>query len=149
MDHSKDKNFSIESMDDHAFLNLVKESSFPEFRQKLKENEFNNHNDRMEIIGYMLLKILSKLPIPNDMEVNELKEIKFAFNYNLTKTEVWTLKQYLQGISKEKISKTKGKRVTVDAINQRLRRVYKKLNVNSKADSMLLALKHGLNFWFE
>ena len=140
---------SLESMDDGAFFTMMKDISFPEFSAKLRESGLDNHHDQGLFIDFMILRGISNIMNPNDPNSHATRELRFSYEYGLSKVELDTLKRFLKGERYYQIAKTRGHQVSADAIRKRLGRVYKKLKVERKEEAALLARKEGLSFWFD
>ena len=149
MDHSAERHISMKTMNYIEFMVMIKDMSYSEFKKKMEENNLHNHNERMEFMQFMNLKMISNL-MDHNVDVNEFKEFKFARDNNMSAKLLITLKRYLKGESITKISQTKAEIVSVEAIDKRINRAYKKIGVNSKDEARALVQeKYGLDFWFE
>ena len=149
MDHSTERHISMKSMNYLHFMAMIKGMSFSEFEKKMEEDGLRNHNEKMEFMQFMNLKMISNL-MDHNVDVEEFKEYKFARDNNLNANQLLTFKRYLKGKSIPEISRTKGECVTLGAIEKRLKRLFKKLELHSKEEAKTLVKeKYGLDFWFE
>jgi DNA-binding NarL/FixJ family response regulator len=118
-------------------------SDLDALRAYLQKTGRDNVSDLLAILLIIHLKSLgTRQREPSDNE-KHLKEVEFAYKYQLSQDHVITLKLMAQGLTYDQIAQ-KLKTISPDGVKKRVRRIFEQLNVHTKLEACARAREEGI-----
>lgn len=142
----KDNKNILKILDESGVFSRIEDMTVREIREYLKEKGFLDLSDILAI-AYLVFEFLTgeRIMILGKTDVNmELREIRFAYKYGLTKKEAQTLKLMAQGLKYREIARSLEVSVSEDAVAKTVRRIFDKLGVHNRTEASRMAFKEGL-----
>jgi DNA-binding CsgD family transcriptional regulator len=141
---AKDKEDNSTVANETDIFSQIEHMSLEEFRKYLREKGYLNLYDLLTIPIYSFSRGKGSIILQNTKEIELLKEIIFAYKYELTKDHIETLKLMAKGYKYHEIADKLKIVISPDGVNKRVRTIFKKLGVHSRHEAVNKATKEGL-----
>lgn len=141
---TKDKGDNSTVADETDFFSQIEHMNLEEFRKYLQKKGYTSLYDLVTIPTYTLSKSKGSVIFSDTEESKLLKEIIFAYKYQLTKSEVETLKLMAKGYKNREIARNLDIAISVGAVAKRNRRIFGKLCVHNRTEASKKAIEEEL-----